>query len=127
MQKYYSHDGIDVNVPVNSGVTSLDAYKIVTVNADGEIATDGSKTNGLTMITQEPYSATTTPNNVVRCRVWGVSMVRLDSAATAGSLIGYTGANATTGQRVVGYCLAPGSAANSCGVVRIIQGELTAP
>ena len=123
---YYGHDGIDIQMPIDSGVTSLDAFKIVSIGTDGEIATDGTKSGSLTLITQESYSSTTSPSNEIRCRVWGTAMVRLATAVVAGDLVGPTGDKATTGQKVIGWCIAPASAANSVGLVRIIQGGFTA-
>lgn len=126
MDKYYGYDGIDVSFPVDSGVTSVNAYKIVNIAADGEISADGTKTTVLTAITQEPYSSTTSAATEVRCRVHGLSLVRLATAVVAGDLVGPTGDKATTGQKVIGWCVAPGVLADSVGLVRIIQGGFTA-
>lgn len=123
---YYGHDGIDINVPVDSGVTTLDAFKIVSIGTDGEIDVDGTKADALTLITQEPWAAATSPTAEVRCRVWGIAQVRIDAGVAAGDLVGPTGAKATTGQKVIGWCIAPSNAANGLGTIRIIQGGFTA-
>lgn len=123
---YYGHDGIDISVPVDSTVASVDAFKIVSIGIDGEIDADGTKADALTMITQESWALATSPTAEVRCRVWGIAQVRIASTVVAGDLVGPTGAKATTGQKVIGWCIAPANAANALGTIRIIQGGFTA-